>query len=78
MTDAELEELPVHEGTADQDCAICFCKISESKSRDLPCSHVFHEACIFPWLKSQPSCPMCRHKLKDNYGERSLIKKLNF
>ncbi|XP_010248376.1 PREDICTED: E3 ubiquitin-protein ligase RING1-like [Nelumbo nucifera] len=28
-----------------------------------PCKHIFHEECIFPWVKSQGQCPVCRFTL---------------
>lgn len=47
-------------------CRICLDDFSEGKEktfRKMPCSHVFDEDCIFRWLRTSHSCPLCRHKL---------------
>ncbi|KAG5681619.1 hypothetical protein PVAND_011035 [Polypedilum vanderplanki] len=64
ITDTELESLTILSKLDDQNCSICKCDINERKIRMLPCSHAFHENCIFQWLKIHPSCPLCRHQLK--------------
>ena len=34
--------------------------------RILECNHEFHENCIITWLKSNNTCPVCRHELESN------------
>ncbi|XP_063204928.1 E3 ubiquitin-protein ligase RNF130 isoform X3 [Chroicocephalus ridibundus] len=42
-------------------CAVC---IESYKQNDvvriLPCKHVFHKACVDPWLSEHCTCPMCK------------------
>jgi hypothetical protein len=49
--------------TREQDCAVCleeFTDGGEEKLRMIPCSHSFHERCIFDWLNRVRRCPLCR------------------
>ncbi|ETV82768.1 hypothetical protein H257_04565 [Aphanomyces astaci] len=44
------------------DCAICLCDFDDDDVHvvTLPCDHVFHSDCVFPWLVRDHSCPLCR------------------
>ncbi|WOL03096.1 RING-H2 finger protein ATL70-like [Canna indica] len=43
-------------------CSICLADYKETDVlRLLPeCGHLFHVDCVDPWLKSHPTCPICR------------------
>ncbi|KAF8673364.1 hypothetical protein HU200_048925 [Digitaria exilis] len=46
-------------------CAICLhdMEADDVKLRAMPCSHIFHQNCIFKWLRRSATCPLCRHQL---------------
>ncbi|KAI4351216.1 hypothetical protein L6164_005594 [Bauhinia variegata] len=43
-------------------CSICLEDYKDTDSlRLLPdCDHVYHLSCVDPWLKQNPTCPLCR------------------
>jgi len=68
MNTAKMNELPKVTIAAEQtelNCSICFddFKLEETETRKLPCNHLFHEKCIFPWLQINGTCPVCRKDL---------------
>uniref|UniRef100_A0A0E0K3S6 RING-type domain-containing protein n=1 Tax=Oryza punctata TaxID=4537 RepID=A0A0E0K3S6_ORYPU len=44
------------------DCAVCLSPFApEAELRLLPaCRHAFHASCVDAWLRTTPSCPLCR------------------
>ncbi|CAM0955044.1 unnamed protein product [Alopecurus aequalis] len=44
------------------ECSICITAlVAGDKVKALPpCGHCFHPDCVDAWLRSQPSCPLCR------------------
>lgn len=50
----------------EKNCAIC---LEDFEPRQVvmltPCSHMFHEECIVPWVKSHGQCPVCRFAICD-------------
>ncbi|KQK10417.1 RING-H2 finger protein ATL66 [Brachypodium distachyon] len=47
-------------------CSICLGEFAEQgeKVKALPrCGHCFHPECVDAWLRSRPSCPLCRASL---------------
>lgn len=61
----EIPTLTITQEQTDTQCSICFdeFKLAESEVRKLPCNHMFHERCIFPWLRINGTCPVCRARL---------------
>ncbi|XP_057518296.1 uncharacterized protein LOC130799205 [Amaranthus tricolor] len=45
-------------------CAVCTFQIEAGENaKQLPCSHLYHGDCIFPWLRIRNTCPVCRYEL---------------
>lgn len=48
------------------ECSICFEDLSDVDEESIElhdCSHVFHKVCLFQWIWSKSSCPLCRHPI---------------
>jgi len=46
-------------------CAVCLSAFEAGEpTRALPCGHLFHAACITPWVTSNASCPTCRRPVR--------------
>ncbi|KAL2899727.1 E3 ubiquitin-protein ligase RING1-like [Bienertia sinuspersici] len=55
------DEHQKHDGLA---CAICKDLLMiGTEVNQLPCFHLYHPACILPWLSARNSCPLCRYEL---------------
>lgn len=64
---------------AGKECSVCFSELhkgllysfiekviifkTDEEVRKLPCSHIFHDGCLMPWLLRNTTCPNCRHNL---------------
>jgi len=49
------------------ECAICQDNFKrEDKVCQLPChvKHIYHSACIKPWIRKQNCCPLCKEKVE--------------
>ena len=53
---------------AEENCSVCQDQMKKDESvRTLGCNHVFHKACIDPWLLTRSVlCPTCRHDIRDD------------
>ena len=67
----ELKKVEVKENNINDyknmTCNICLDNFEVGNIlRILECNHEFHENCIITWLKSNNTCPICRHELESN------------
>ena len=73
-----------HEKHGELVCAICKDVLTPgTEVNQLPCSHLYHNNCILPWLSARNSCPLCRYELptddkdyeegKQNIDSRNVI-----
>ncbi|CAL4961138.1 unnamed protein product [Urochloa decumbens] len=47
-----------------EECAVCLQDFGADETlRAMPCSHAFHQHCVSQWLRRNPVCPLCRHRL---------------
>jgi hypothetical protein len=61
---ARLEKAAVGD-TRETECAVCMERFGEGDEiRKMPCSHVFHQTCIFKWLRVSRLCPHCRFAMR--------------
>lgn len=50
-----------------KECMICMDEFKVGDElRRLPCLHVYHPDCIDKWLKTNPTCPICKSDVKSN------------
>lgn len=58
--------VPAFGETRETDCAVCLEEfvVGGRKLRMMPCSHSFHQRCIFDWLYRNRRCPICRFAMK--------------
>jgi len=64
--DPVIDALPVHvcSGLESGSCSICCTGFEQGEEAiTLPCGHLYHKACVIPWLKRASTCPECRHEL---------------
>ncbi|GJJ73403.1 E3 ubiquitin-protein ligase RNF115/126 [Entomortierella parvispora] len=72
-TEELINNIPHHtlsdEELADKtECSVCKDEFTkEDTLLQLPCKHIFHDACIKPWLKVSGTCPTCRYSLIEGH-----------
>jgi hypothetical protein len=68
IPESEIKDVEKFHGE-NSDCIVC---LNSFQSGDLvttlPCSHVYHSKCIKDWLKTNPTCPVCKYEItKENF-----------
>jgi len=66
LSRAQIEQLGSYRWPASnvetQHCVVCMCDVQTRQTvRCLPCNHIYHARCIDKWLKTNRTCPVCRH-----------------
>ncbi|KAL1194303.1 RING-H2 finger protein ATL2 [Cardamine amara subsp. amara] len=60
----KVESIDLEEEEEQTPCSVCLEVMSESTSEKIiripNCLHLFHQDCIFEWLRHRKSCPLCR------------------
>jgi hypothetical protein len=52
-------------------CSICLEELTCGDSVcELPCKHIFHDACLGKWLEREATCPVCRKVLGPSPARR--------
>ncbi|XBH84312.1 hypothetical protein VPH35_072529 [Triticum aestivum] len=67
--------VPAAGGMREDGCAVCLEDLEggdDDKLRAMPCSHCFHQRCIFRWLSVSRVCPCCRFPLPSADEQRLL------
>jgi len=55
-------------------CPICLVDYEDGDElRVLPCNHYMHKSCVDSWLQNHPSCPSCRHSLRDLVDDQPMM-----
>ena len=48
----------------DETCTICLDNYEKNDEiTELDCGHIYHYKCIYQWVQSKKSCPLCRFQL---------------
>jgi E3 ubiquitin-protein ligase RNF115/126 len=62
--------------TDDAQCAVCMDSFELGYiAKQMPCKHIYHPHCIFPWLELHNSCPVCRFELPTDDADYEAKKK---
>jgi len=64
VTDHDIKE------NQNDSCTICLGQLAFGTAAiRIPCGHLFHQHCIFDWLKIGNACPVCRYELATDDAE---------
>jgi hypothetical protein len=57
--------IPAKSITPVNECTICLEELchDEESIETHDCCHVFHKLCLWRWIRTKSSCPLCRHPI---------------
>ncbi|KDO30502.1 hypothetical protein SPRG_04404 [Saprolegnia parasitica CBS 223.65] len=61
----------------DGDCTVCMQSLEDGVAVRVACGHIFHEACLAPWLELRSTCPTCRHQFPKEVNGSFAIRGIN-
>ena len=76
LVSKKVKDLEEKSTLTEDSCSICFNKFKscDQVTKLCKCGHIFHSECLFSWLKSKDTCPLCRNneifKEPDNENKR--------
>lgn len=59
----EKEEKKEEEKEETPSCAVCYTSLNVENIVNTTCNHKYCKKCFFRWMKTSPSCPLCRKNL---------------
>lgn len=63
------ESPPLKVKASKPSCSVCLDEISGGQLiTRLPCLHIYHQDCIFPWLRTHGTCPIDKVHVLDNWS----------
>jgi len=63
LSEEAIDTLLKKSTVVQSECCCCVCLDEFDVNAEcyaLPCQHFFHQKCIFRWLQTNPTCPLCR------------------
>ena len=61
-----------------KNCSISMENFKENEEIvELPCEHIFKSYPILKWVKTNPTCPICRYKLKTEFKIKNYNNEIN-
>ena len=66
-SDSDTENTSVGTNQDDiQDCSICWNTL-DARVAETDCNHKFHTKCLTTWARKNPTCPICRASLVEDF-----------
>ena len=65
VPEPERSKVGKEDDEEEETCSVCLCSLDHGEEGlRMPCNHPFHAPCLLTWLKTDSTCPLCRHQLE--------------